>query len=396
MSEHVGECVAPVRIECTGAGHAPHEVLVRCGTRVASKCEPCSKLYAQDARAIIYDGLDPSQPYTFITLTAPSFGRVHTVAKKARPGQGAKVRRCACGEFHEPGSDLRGVPLNPFDYDYEGAVRWNANAGRLWDRFKTQLNRRVGVKLEMLKVAEWQERGSIHLHVLVRGAVSAASVRRTAEEVFTIDPASEEEIRFGSRLDVQVIPAGSPRATDSRAKTGGYIAKLVTYVAKDLSGGKKSQHAKTHFALLEQQAERLGHTRASRIVRFCDCARGGTVTDSETGEVTRKPVIRNCKCARVQVRQADCDGERSCKARIHGQHGWRGHVLTRTRGWSEKNFTTEKLARRAHAAAEAALRRSEAVEGFVPVHFWGYAPEGPLQQLLKRERFKLRFKLAQQ
>uniref|UniRef100_UPI0037CA64C0 replication initiator n=1 Tax=Salinibacterium sp. TaxID=1915057 RepID=UPI0037CA64C0 len=79
----------------------PFEVLpgvfVRCRTRVKSKCPSCAELYRGDwaaiARSGVFDG--PVQAFRFylLTLTAPSFGRVHHVSR----ARDAAPRKCNCG-----------------------------------------------------------------------------------------------------------------------------------------------------------------------------------------------------------------------------------------------------------------------------------------------------------
>ena len=69
-------------------------VLVPCGNRRASRCPSCSDLYAGDAWQIVHAGLVgglglpdtvTEHPGLFVTVTAPSFGRVHS-AGQGRPG----------------------------------------------------------------------------------------------------------------------------------------------------------------------------------------------------------------------------------------------------------------------------------------------------------------------
>jgi hypothetical protein len=111
-------------------------------------------------------------PRVFATLTAPSFGPVHN-----RPDYG----RCRCGAQHADGDPALGTALDPERYDYAGAVLWNNYAGDLWRRFTIYLRReiaaRAGVTQTALrevcrvsygKVAEFQKRGSVHFHAVVR------------------------------------------------------------------------------------------------------------------------------------------------------------------------------------------------------------------------------------
>ncbi len=108
----------------------------------------------------------------FATLTAPGFGPVHN-----QPDTG----RCHCGQVHPDDDPLLGTPLDPDRYDYAGAVLWNAHAPALWARFTTHLRRKIAkaagltqrdlrhhTTLSYAKVAEYQKRGQVHFHAVIR------------------------------------------------------------------------------------------------------------------------------------------------------------------------------------------------------------------------------------
>ena len=109
----VGNCVRPVRLRGTSeridaetgevlssfssADHPLGVVHVRCGNRRASECPSCSRLYAADMFHLIRAGVTGGKtvpesvadhPLLFATLTAPSFGRVHT-SGRCHPGDPA-------------------------------------------------------------------------------------------------------------------------------------------------------------------------------------------------------------------------------------------------------------------------------------------------------------------
>lgn len=111
-------------------------------------------------------------PRVFATLTAPGFGPVHN-----QPDTG----RCHCGQLHGDDDPLLGTPLDPERYDYTGAVLWNAHAPALWARFTTHLRREIAktagltqralrdhATLSYVKVAEYQKRGQVHFHAVIR------------------------------------------------------------------------------------------------------------------------------------------------------------------------------------------------------------------------------------
>ncbi|WP_030901576.1 replication initiator, partial [Streptomyces sp. NRRL S-474] len=164
------------------AGH----LLVRCNNRRTTRCAACAEVYRRDTFHLITSGLRggkgvpervAAHPRVFATFTAPSFGPVHN-----RPtGQAGSVRRCRCGTVHDQDDPALGTPLDPDTYDYEAAVLWNAHAGPLWRRFSTYLRREVAkraglaqrafrehARVSFAKVAEYQKRGAVHFHAVIR------------------------------------------------------------------------------------------------------------------------------------------------------------------------------------------------------------------------------------
>ena len=156
---------------------------VACGNRRASRCPACAWTYAGDTYHLIRAGLAGDDrrdipaavrdhPRVFLTLTAPSFGPVHN-----RPG----IRPCRCGTRHPEDDPALGTPLDPDTYDYAAAVLFNNHAGQLWDRFAKRLRREIAaaaglsqralkevVRLSYGKVAEFQKRGAVHFHAVIR------------------------------------------------------------------------------------------------------------------------------------------------------------------------------------------------------------------------------------
>jgi hypothetical protein len=177
---------------------APDGVVYKpCGDRRASVCPPCAERYRQDTWQIIAAGLRggkgvPAEvaghPAVFLTLTAPSFGLVHS-RRTTRTGRVLPCRprrkpapcphgvELSCSRRHEEGEAVLGLPLCLDCYDYAGQVVWNAHVGELWRRTIIGLRRElpriargrgVVVRLSYSKVAEFQRRGVVHLHALLR------------------------------------------------------------------------------------------------------------------------------------------------------------------------------------------------------------------------------------
>jgi hypothetical protein len=221
QAARAGFCAHPVRLEGsithatinrdTGELLAAHEVysteqepggmlLKACGNRRESRCPACAEVYRADAYQLVRAGLAggkglPSSvaehPRLFVTLTAPSFGPVHT--QRLRNGKRRPCRprhpskRCAharpagCHRRHPDNDPQLGQPICPDCFDYQAAVLWNAVAPELWrrtsDYTKRYLARLAGltlaelkrtVRVSFTKVAEYQLRGLIHFHAVVR------------------------------------------------------------------------------------------------------------------------------------------------------------------------------------------------------------------------------------
>ncbi len=280
--ERLGGCTAPVRLtgqsttvdtttgqvlrSYSASDEPTGSLLATCGNRRASRCPACSRLYAADTYHLIRAGLSGGKtvpdtvrthPRVFTTLTAPSFGPVHN-----RPD----ARPCRCGIRHEPTDPLLGTPLNPASYDYAGAVLFNAHASALWARFTIYLRRELAVRLGMTqkaaravlrvsfaKVAEYQKRGLVHFHAVIRldgpdgnttpppsYATTAvltdirAAVLRVRVAVVS-DAIGERELTWGEQLDVREIAAFGTHAELTDQAVAAYVAKYATKSA-DASG----------------------------------------------------------------------------------------------------------------------------------------------------------------
>ncbi|GHG24825.1 zinc finger-like domain-containing protein [Streptomyces zaomyceticus] len=256
-------------------------LLTTCGNRRASRCPACSRTYAADTyhlvRAGLCGGKDVSEtvrahPRVFLTLTAPSFGPVHN-----RPTtKDGKSYACRCGIHHLDGAPELGTPLHPKTYDYTGAVLWNAHAGALWARFTLNLRRALAahfsitqkdmkpvLRVSFAKVAEYQKRGLVHFHAVVRfdgpdGHTSAppawatvgdlrtaiATVVESTTLTVTSDTIGDQEISWGKKFRADEITAlGDGELTD--AAVAGYVAKYATKNAEDSGTVERSLICRT-------------------------------------------------------------------------------------------------------------------------------------------------------
>ncbi|MFE7981758.1 replication initiator protein RepSA [Streptomyces cellulosae] len=239
---------------------------VACGNRRASRCPACAWTYAGDTYHLIRAGITGDErkdvpttvrdhPRVFATLTAPSFGPVHN-----RPDTG----RCRCGTRHAEDDPALGTALDPERYDYAGAVLWNNHASDLWRRFTIYLRREIAARAGLSqtamrevcrvsfgKVAEFQKRGSVHFHAVVRldgptgpdteppawatVALLDAAIRAAAARVAVLVPPAgtlpARTLRWGDQVDVQPIGAlGHEELTEQAVAS--YVAKYATKAAE--------------------------------------------------------------------------------------------------------------------------------------------------------------------
>lgn len=324
----VGNCSKPIRLhgrservdvatgEILSSYDSTNEPLgvthVRCGNRRTAECPSCSRLYAADTFHLIRAGVAGGKtvpervaenPLVFATVTAPSFGRVHgrregarrchPVVQRSHLCRHGRVR--SCHTAHDEGDPLLGQPLCRDCYDYGSHVVWQWWAPDLWRRFTIALRRLVAKALDVpasrlgdvatvqyAKVAEYQLRGLVHFHALIRldgprtpeGFAPApphldatvladlvrqavGSVRLTVPGVDDGDPA--RVLAFGRQLDVR--PVRTSRRTDDPDRTltpeqvAGYLAKYATKAATD-DGNTDSPHHRRIRATARELAGR--------------------------------------------------------------------------------------------------------------------------------------------
>ena len=277
-----------------------------CGNRRVTVCPGCAETYRRDAYHIIRAGLIggkgitpavAAHPAVFVTFTAPSFGpvhsrpvRQHTCADRSHcqcrpqpcharrdPGRCPHGRHDACFTRHHRDDPELGQPLCPDCYDHDAHVVWNNAAGELWRRTKQAIERHLGqlarrrgvppiripdstgnyrlvdpVRVAHGKVAEYQARGAVHFHALLRldgydpadpdqllpppSCLTAADLddatRWAARAIGYRTPPHPVQpggwiIGWGSEIDVRVITmAGTGNLTDLAVAS--YLAKYST------------------------------------------------------------------------------------------------------------------------------------------------------------------------
>jgi hypothetical protein len=279
-------------------------LLTACGNRRASRCAACAEVYRDDTYHLIISGLAggksvpetvSAHPRVFLTLTAPSFGAVHT--RRGKQGQSAPCRPrrdqpvCrhgrpeGCGIRHRSDDAMSGQPICADCYDYPGAVLWNAHAAELWRRFSLAvpkvLTAELGIthralrqqaRISYARVIEYQRRGLIHFHAVVRidgpegpadPPPSWASIElleralRAAITAVSVPVAHPDGMSpplvlgWGSQYDIRPIHVSAELEGIADKHVARYIAKYATKGAED-SGtvDRPIQHAH-QIAMLE-------------------------------------------------------------------------------------------------------------------------------------------------
>jgi uncharacterized Zn-finger protein len=271
-----GGCSHPVRLRGEFVNTVTGEVnqrqlRVACKDRRAVICSACSHLYQADAWIMVSAGLVGgkgvpasvlSHPRVFMTLTAPSFGPVHTKRadgschpKSSLPCRHSVSQKCPAKHHDE--SLLLGTPLCAECFDYRAAALWNAQSARLWNRTIQQVRRRLALsegiapydfrhhaRLSYLKVAEFQRRGLVHFHAILRvdgpgdpysppaEFLTVALLIDVITEVvseFTVAGLDQGVIHWGRQF--HIVNASDLTSGDLRIAS--YIAKYATKTSTD-------------------------------------------------------------------------------------------------------------------------------------------------------------------
>jgi hypothetical protein len=307
-----------------------------CGNRRATTCPGCAETYRRDAFHLIRAGLAGGKgiPETvtghsvvFATFTAPSFGPVHTRPVRLHTCAGKQHCHCkpepchprrdsgtcphgrplACYRRHTPADARLGEPLCPDCYDYPAHVVWNAAAGELWRRTKQDIERHLiqlavsrgyqrpgqilpPIRLSHGKAAEYQARGAVHFHALLRldgtdprdpeaivpppPGITATdledAVRQAAANVsFRTKPHPDSPegqgwlIAWGDQLDVRPVNGQGSAAVTGLA-VASYLAKYAT------KGTEDTGHVSARITpdALDMYADPAG-THAERLISAC-------------------------------------------------------------------------------------------------------------------------------
>jgi hypothetical protein len=415
-TDHVDRDTGRVRRAFTSAGQPGNVVHLRCNNRRETVCPACSQTYKRDARRLVLAGLTGGDglpdaigghPALFVTLTAPSFGPVHS---RRSAGKGGEARACrprrglcphgrpaGCHAKHGDGDRQLGTPLCADCFDYAGAVIWNAMLPMLWkatrDRLEVAIAAAAGLtvarmrrelRVTFVKAAEMQARGLVHLHVVVRldgrgpapedveappGWASVALVADCLRHVLasvTVDapdatnPAGTLAVRWGTQHDVRAVAVDGP---DSGGKIANYLAKYLTKSVTGSGALDRPVRSLAHLARLAVD----GHAR--RMVETC--WRLGSIEGL---------------AAALDDAAGRAPGRLSGLLRWAHCFGFGGHWITKSRKYST-TFGALRGARRVYArTVAAALSGGGLMDAFgradgdprtVIIRSWAYAGRGP-------------------
>jgi hypothetical protein len=365
-------------------------LLKACGNRRASVCPTCSTTYQADSFQLLAAGLRGGKgipkrvarhPRLFVTFTAPSFGPVH-----CRRAQGLLVypcypyrqghrcshgRRAGCWERHDADDPRLGEPLCGRCYQAGAQVLWNAMAGRLWSRTTIYLYRTLAkaagmseaelrrtVRISFAKVAEYQRRGAVHFHAVIRldaatgcgcpacvlpspeefsAALLEQAVKEAAATVAVACPVVDEDqgvtlmARWGEQLDVRHITEATDQGELSAEQVAGYVAKYATKSIEALGVTLDHRLGEVELDDLDLPAH------VAELVRAC-------------WELGARPSLRGLRLRKW----------------AH-MLGFGGHFSTKSRRYS----TTLGMLRRARVAYAIRRRRGNAL----PLDAWGRPEE---------------------
>ncbi|GFP47340.1 replication initiator [Mycobacterium kansasii] len=302
-AESVGFCAHPIQLVGADEYGRQQVVWTRCNNRRAHICPSCSDLYARDTWQLVHAGAAgghhdmptavAERPQVFLTLTAPSFGAVHSAPREVGNTKAAcrdhhclgGYQRCPhgnpvwCSTTHDHDDPQVGQPLCRDCYDYAGHVLFTWHLPELWRRFTITLRRVLRkelkaagvdpdtVRVSFIKIIELQARAIPHIHALIRldphddpdqtewespiGAGELATIIQHAARSVTLtvtDPTADTAVRtisFGTQIDTQPLDpsadhpnmaAAEHNSCTSRSLSGRRVARyLAKYVTKSLA-----------------------------------------------------------------------------------------------------------------------------------------------------------------
>lgn len=296
----------------------------RCWNKSPDICPGCSDIHRLQTKRIIWDGINEKSEqeeeivivsgnyeYYFVTLTAPTFGKVHRVDKSS-----STPTPCACKKQHIATDTCGSTPIDISHYRYKEQVLWNFYSNDLWTRTQQRLRRRYKNKIDCAYVREPQKRGTVHYHVIVRvpKEFDQAQIMKELEQLREVTLTIDGYVyKWGTQAKVEHVKTDS----ESISKTIAYVSKLVGYTTKAIG-------------LVE------------------------TIDSPEKQEFTRR--LRRASGKIVCEKGEKCEGK-NCSSKTHANIGFHGHQFGCTKSWSFNGRTyasqREEMRIRAEEIAQA-------------------------------------------
>jgi hypothetical protein len=364
-------------------------LLTPCGNRRAHVCGPCSEVYRGDAWQLVVSGLRGGKgvpesvaghPLVFATFTAPSFGPVHTIRETGgkplacRPRSRGETcphgRSLACGKRHAEDDPCLGEAICRDCFEYQRCALWNHNAGRLFKRTRTYVERELArqarltqkaarklVRVSYVKVAEFQRRGVVQFHTLWR-------LDGVADEL--VPPPAE----FDAQLLADAITAALPKATvpaeDPDADPYGWGDQ---HEIRPLDLGADSSEAARVAGYFAKYATKSSHDAGGVGHRI--------ETAHELRDLPCREHARRLITSAWRLGDHEHVDEKRMRRWAH-QFGFGGHCFTKSRRFST-TFKALREARAAHAAGHstgAVGASAKSDHNLVHTSVWHYAGRG--------------------
>jgi hypothetical protein len=377
---------------------------VACKDRRHGVCPSCSYLYKADAWILVSTGLvggkgtpEPvgTHPRLFVTMTAPSFGSVHTINDRGRCVFRPRAesfycshgRPVSCRQYHDVQDSNLGRPLCRECFDFGGAVLWNAHASRLWSNTVQLIRRSLAeeggvpqgnlkdvAQLHYLKVAEIQRRGLVHVHCVLRvdGPESIdvdppawlttgllSRVVRDSVGRASAPRLDEGTVAWGKVLDIRDLGLTADDAT----KIAAYVAKYSTKTTDGSRELARRFHSRRQIEVLvdDPHAQRLALTAwaLSKRPEFEPLhLRNHAHTFGYTGQLITKSREYSTTFAALRAARAEFMAERRAADPIEGTFHYEGRGYDDPRGTdlAEVFYAMQKELREESAAARLAAK----------------------------------------
>jgi hypothetical protein len=305
----------------------------------------------------IYVGRDgrTHQPSTFLTVTLPSYGAVHTAIRMRRDGQ----HGCECGQLHGYADPLLGTPVDPATYDYRAAALGAIFFAALMDRFWQNARRAAGFDIQYAGTVEMQHRLAPHGHYAIRGTLPNKLLKQIAaatyhqvwwppfdQLVYTpakaptwdteqnayVDPTSGQPL---PTWDEAIVKLNDPDAQPA------HVARLGTIHARGIEAGTKQAERTIRYATKYITKDLTGPT----VPLTAEQQNHHDRLHDALAELPCSPTCANWLLYGVQPKNAAPGlNPGRCSGKVHQRAtlGYTGRRVLISRKWSGKTLTDHR------------------------------------------------------